>query len=87
MTDVANPPGLLRRKGSSAYYAQFRYPQDLVEVAGRPHFKKSLRTSDHDLAPWPALILKLGSVEQETDDEEEPIQRRADHRHPEGAAG
>jgi hypothetical protein len=26
-----------------------------------------------DLAPWPALILKLGSVEQETDDEEEPV--------------
>ncbi len=24
-----------------------------------------------DLAPWSALILKLGSVEQETDDEEE----------------
>lgn len=30
-------------------------------------------TSPSDLAPWPALILKLGSVEQETDDEEEPV--------------
>jgi putative transposase len=26
-----------------------------------------------DLAPWSALILKLGSVEQEADDEEEQI--------------
>jgi DnaJ domain len=42
---------------------------------------------DLDLAPWPALVLKLGSVDEETDDEEEPVQRRADHRHPEGAAG
>jgi hypothetical protein len=28
-----------------------------------------------DLAPWSALVLKLGSVNQETDDEEEPVQR------------
>jgi hypothetical protein len=27
-----------------------------------------------DLAPWSALVLKLGSVNQETDDEEEPVQ-------------
>ncbi|MFD1302093.1 hypothetical protein [Methylobacterium marchantiae] len=27
-----------------------------------------------DLAPWIALVLKLGSVDQETDDEEEPVQ-------------
>ena len=37
-------------------------------------------TKRSDLAPCPALVLKLGSVEQETDDEEEPVQRRADHR-------
>ena len=35
-----------------------------------------------DLAPWIALVLKLGSVAEETDDEEEPVQRGADHRHP-----
>ncbi|MET3485801.1 hypothetical protein ABIC70_005344, partial [Methylobacterium sp. 1973] len=36
------------------------------------------RPGDLDLAPWSALILKLESVDQETDDEEEPVQRRAD---------
>ncbi|GJE67223.1 hypothetical protein LNAOJCKE_4451 [Methylorubrum aminovorans] len=30
------------------------------------------------LAPWPALVLKLGSVVEETDDEEEPVQRTTD---------
>ncbi|MGE7157108.1 hypothetical protein ACQKJ1_25640, partial [Methylorubrum rhodesianum] len=33
---------------------------------------------ESDLAPWSALVLKLGSVDEETDDEEEPVQRRAD---------
>ncbi|GMA77140.1 hypothetical protein GCM10025880_35570 [Methylorubrum aminovorans] len=28
--------------------------------------------------PWPALVLKLGSVVEETDDEEEPVQRTTD---------
>ena len=42
----------------------------LHNVSGdnRPFYEKV-----DDLAPWPALILKLGSVEQETDDEEEPV--------------
>lgn len=38
------------------------------------------RAVDVDLAPWIALVLKLGSVDQETDDEEEPVQRSAEHR-------
>jgi len=35
--------------------------------------RQKARGHGGDLAPWPALILKLGSVEQETDDEEEPV--------------
>ena len=63
-------------------------PTNIHVLIGRNGVGKTrlLNGMTRDLAPWFALVLKLGSVDEETDDEEEPVQRRADHRHPEGAA-
>jgi len=62
--------------------AQARSKLEIRKAAAQLQLRNALQLKSHvnawlqdetDLAPWPALILKLGSVEQETDDEEEPV--------------
>ena len=50
-----------------------RVLQQQAVVRARSDVSAAYAAKAIDLAPWPALILKLGSVEQETDDEEEPV--------------
>jgi integrase len=45
MDDVAQHPGLVRRK--ARYYLRARIPQDLVTFLGRAELWRSLRTGDH----------------------------------------
>ena len=44
MSGVGKPSGLVKRKGSNAYYLRLRYPPDVARQLGRAEFVKSLRT-------------------------------------------
>ena len=69
---MGKPTGLVKRKGSNAYYCRLRYPPDVVKQLGRAEFIRTLGTGIHSEA-----ISRLPTVRAEFDFEVATIRARA----------